>query len=97
MAETEMMLLAQISKTEWSFVVFELVAHLLARMKSNKLHWKITVCGAQTHLIADHSNQNPDSSIKIEITRVVKHGFNVFALSNCRAVPLLFEFLKQPF
>ena len=69
MAETEMMLLAQISKTEWSFVVFELVAHLLARMKSNKLHWKITVCRAQTPHMPNHLKQkNPDSWIKIEIT-----------------------------
>ena len=54
---------------KFSFLfIFELLAHLFARMKNKILLDKITVGRAQSCLIANHLDQNPDSLMEVNFT-----------------------------
>ena len=57
------------SVKKFSFLfIFELLAHLFARMKNKILLDKITVGRAQSCLIANHLDQNPDSLMEVNFT-----------------------------
>ena len=56
-----------IKKISFLFI-FELLAHLFARMKNKILLDKITVGRAQSCLIANHLDQNPDSLMEVNFT-----------------------------
>ena len=56
-----------IKKISFLFI-FELLAHLFARMKNKILLDKITVGRAQSCLIANHFDQNPDSLMEVNFT-----------------------------